>query len=404
MDLLPDDIVLKILLEIPWSANVIINRRYKRLLWDNQYFWREKFRRDYGYLPHYDGNWRYLYKNYNSLYVMGLNDANTLLLGYTPYSMQLIKLQTIKAKQITDNYLIGMDDYIYRFGEKDGPLFGFFEPVRFGPDKINFKAKDIKSCNNYAIIIDLNDYAHTLTPGSDQPKPLTNFPVKYVAIGGPKSDNPSRAFIDFDDNLYVYGNNNYGMLGLGLSDTVITQPRLVLGIKARMIAFSTDHGVVLATDGRLYVAGFQHYGLPMEWRNLYTFTELPNIRAKFVACGSFITSFIDLNNDLYIIGQIRYVHYNGILTYDSVYYRLKKILAGCASVSIAGSMVVFTDIKNNVYTFGQIVEVKRNEVYTIYDSGIQNKNFNIMAITKFKADKVYCTKYGGIMIIGTSIV
>lgn len=94
---------------------------------------------------------------------------------------------------------------------------------------------------------------------------LTN--ITCVALGGM----PHHAYaVESNGNLWVWGNNGQGQLGLGdvtVRQTPILHPSLNNAVKAIAAggytaagATPTGHGVVLKSDGTIWVAGYNGYG------------------------------------------------------------------------------------------------------------------------------------------------
>lgn len=98
--------------------------------------------------------------------------------------------------------------------------------------------------------------------------------IWFYRIYGPKQT----AIIDLEDNLYVTGLNNYGQLGLGHRNNIYTMS-IVPGIKCKQVSCGGGLTAVIDINQDLYIAG-----------NLYnkkytTFTKQQGIKAKAVSCG-----------------------------------------------------------------------------------------------------------------------
>lgn len=366
MNQLPEEILTEIALQSRLSEIIKlsqINHKFNHII-SNPLFWKYKFIRDYGFLPNYIDDWRHIYINYNNVYVIGKNYHNQLMIGNREYSYGLERLIGIKIKQITDNYFIDLDNRLYYFGVEPGLIYGWND---VGPLSTGIVAKYIVSTNSHSIYIDENDLAWTLDvnleedydPHLNNPVPLTNFRVKFVAVGSPWNDTVIRAVIDIDDNLYIYGCNNWGQCGLGALEPLISQPRLVPDIKAKMVAFGYLHTVVLATDGSVYVAGYNssgQLGLGQQLLSTNIFTKLswPGNKAKYIIAVYNFTALIDIQDDLYIMGW--YIPRGNPRQYeidqDDFIYHPKKIWNGCRRVSRSHGAIVFTDLEDNVYFMG----------------------------------------------------
>src|SRR3990167_9743562 len=62
------------------------------------------------------------------------------------------------------------------------------------------------------------------------------------------------AFIDNQGQLYMLGNNEYGQLGLGHTDDVLS-PVPVVGHKVVFVSCGADHTAFINNQGQLYVIG-----------------------------------------------------------------------------------------------------------------------------------------------------
>lgn len=71
-EILPNEIIIDIALNM--SLNTIVNlcqtsQKFRDLIYDNEYFWQQKFYQDYGN-PNFEANsWKELYINYMNVWV-----------------------------------------------------------------------------------------------------------------------------------------------------------------------------------------------------------------------------------------------------------------------------------------------------------------------------------------------
>lgn len=401
MQWLPTDILIEIALNLPLVDILSLSTTSKKIYatTNSQYFWHQKFSRDYFNIPDYHGDWKHLYQNYNSIYVMGKNLENKLILGDIVATDAPVKLKNIKAKHITDNYLIGMDDRLYYFGRKPGMFYGW---NNIGTTQTGIRAKWVQSSEYHMIFIDNNDLLYTalVADGYDiRPRPLTNFRVKSASIGLGNAG-ACIAFIDFDGRVYVLGNNFYGQAGIDSVDPSIQQPILVPNIRGQLVACANNHVVILGTDGSVFVAGDNSWGQlglgeAVDRRRI--FTKIPNILAKYITCRWNLTAIIDINDDLYIFGwdMPKWNDQSQVYQFMDAIYRPKKIWSGCSNVSLGRGFMVFTDLAGDAYFMGTIAGVEKTD-------GPLYRTDRPRRILGFKATKIFCTNVG-FFIIGVHI-
>lgn len=199
-----------------------------------------------------DNVWSYGY-NYSGQ--LGLNDNNNRG-GFT-------RIHNLKAKTITcnGNYsgVIDFNDDIWMFGDNSCGQLGIGDTfMRSSPVKLpNFKVKQIACGHYHSVMIDLND--NILTFGNNVngqlgdtlhqenkliPVPLLtckgdNFKGKQVAAGINHT-----GVIDLEDNIWMFGNNKYGQLGLG-DTTDRTVPVQIQNIKARQIIIYDNTTIII---------------------------------------------------------------------------------------------------------------------------------------------------------------
>ena len=91
--------------------------------------------------------------------------------------------------------------------------------------------------------------------------------------------------IDFNDNVWVFGRNSNGQLGLG--DRSRSTPTQVPNIKARQVSAGTLHTIVVDLENNVWVFGHNSYGhLGLgDHDDRSGPTQVPNIKAGQVSAG-----------------------------------------------------------------------------------------------------------------------
>jgi len=267
MDKLPDELILKIGLELPLEDLVslcVANRRLNSVLCGNEIYWRSRFIRDFGD-PGFCSNWKDLYRDYANVYAFGNNHKGKLGLpmftfgafGKTFYPSPTL-VPEVKAKAaIAGEYLsfiIDLDDEVTIFGDLD-------EEIPCQLDGI--KVKDVSNRSDHIIILDTEGAVWGL--GSNSEGQLGHTNVEFVKIPTqmplPKAKSVSTGLshtlvLDTEGGVWVFGGNGMGgQLGLGDYENKWEPTRLPLPRRAKAISAGALHSVVLDTEGGVWVFG-----------------------------------------------------------------------------------------------------------------------------------------------------
>lgn len=299
---LPDETIFDIALNL--SPNNIANlcrtdTRFNAIVCNDNYFWENKFKRTFGDVNFHVDDWKSLYMNAgNVTKFLGVSELTTLrnihaidiaFNGPNGYSVIIdfnndvwvwVKADdpykiNIKAKKISCSHhgtmLIDINDNVWITLRWDG-YTEKFEPLN---QIQNIKAKEISLGNGHLGIIDLNNNVWML--GNNEYGQLglgytghSNY-NDIIMIPGFKakkitcSNNviySSTAFIDMNDDIWTFGSNGFGQLGLGNDsfmedmDRYISVPTKIPGLKGKEIAMS-EHTMVIDLEGKLW--GFGSY-------------------------------------------------------------------------------------------------------------------------------------------------
>lgn len=369
---LPDETIIKIALDLPINHIThlcITNRRFGEIICNDNYFWKNKFKRDYGDVNFEPDSWKLLYMIAgNVIKFSGIIATSTLrnirasevaTTGETSYSViidynndvwvwgdnveNLHKLN-IKAKKVScsDNatMFIDLDDNVWITPNWNILTFSSrtkLERILGDPIPIpNIKAKDISLGIKHMGIIDLdnniwmlgnNDYGQ-LGLGDTLPRNnIINIPgFKAIKI---VCDTQSTAFIDIDNNIWTFGRNYYGQLGLGdYNDRHI--PTQINELKGKEISMST-HTMVIDLEGKMWGFGKNQEGQLSINKNNMRGTNIPTeiildeyIIWKSVSVSPNRTTAIDHNYDLWMCGSL--YDPNNIPSGNKIYNKLRKII------------------------------------------------------------------------------
>lgn len=118
--------------------------------------------------------------------------------------------------------------------------------------------------------------------------------------------------IGTDGNLYGFGLNEYGQLGLGHKENVFIPTKINLpnGVKPTKISVGFSHSLVIGDNGNLYFAGKNDYrelGMEDDIRTNFEFFVLPHgVKPKLISSGSTFSIVLAENNVLYSWGANDY--------------------------------------------------------------------------------------------------
>jgi alpha-tubulin suppressor-like RCC1 family protein len=333
---LSDDEILNIALQLninDISYYCLYNSRFNDVVCKNNWFWKEKFLYDFGN-PEYNyvEDWKSLYKNYGSVYVFGINLSGQLGLDvgmyhkqHTPRPLSTLKFKAIFAGYET-SFCVDFNNILWVFGNNNHGQLGLGDTyIRKVPTKMPLGRLG-----------------------------WSNFKLKSVAAGGYHT-----AIIDFDNNIWVFGNNEFGQLGLGNTKTRLI-PEKIPRLKAKFVAAGLYHTIVIDFTDSLWVFGRNNFG-QLGLGNTDTTlipTKIENLKFKFVTAGYYYTAALDFNNNVWVFGENnsgqlglgdmnnRFVP-TQILSpaFGSPNFRVKSIVAGEQNT-------VALDFNNEVWTFG----------------------------------------------------
>jgi len=352
------------------------SRRFNSVICNDNDFWRQKFVFDLG-RPDANVNiinWKQAYENYGKVFAFGDNGYGQLGLGDTLHRDMPTQLQDFKAKTVVcgglHTILIDTNHNFYGFGENNSGQLGLGDNKRRSSPTLltwNFQPKTVSCGSNYTMIIDIdnnvwacgNNAYRQLGLRDKQnrytPTPLTvngqNIKAKFIACGAQHT-----IIIDLNNDVWSFGRNNFGQLGLG--DTQDRNVPTLLTIKAKFAACGSSHTVIIDLDDNIWSFGENRKGTlglgDNQDRNVPT--QIQSIQAKFVACGHLFTMMIDMNNNVLAFGTNEYgqlgLGHNQdrnvptpILTINGQNIKAKNVACGF-------SQTMIIDLDNNFLSFG----------------------------------------------------
>lgn len=137
----------------------------------------------------------------------------------------------------------------------------------------------------------------------DKPTRIQNINLlgkaKQVSIGVTHT-----VLIDIHNNVWSWGSNKYGELGLGHTQDQ-SVPTKIPNFRAKQVSAGHYNTIIIDLDNNVWVCGFNINGqLGLGDKSpRYVLTPIPNFRAKQVSTGRYHTLFIDLENNVWVCGD-----------------------------------------------------------------------------------------------------
>jgi alpha-tubulin suppressor-like RCC1 family protein len=315
LNLLPENLFQIIIpLSIRSIPNICrISKHFNNIIGTNNDFWKLKFIHDYDKFYENVFSWKEKYEKYTIVYGSGLNWYGQLGLGDSikrdvPTKLPWNDTNTAKMVSCGDNFtiLLDIDGNIWSVG--DDSLHG---KLGLG-DKI------------------INQYTPKLLPWSIENK------AKYISSGIKHT-----LIVDANDEVWSFGQNASGQLGLGDSFCRYVPTKLKWDHKAKFISCHCLSSMILDTTGNIWFFG----------RNRYTglgFNDGFNLnpvlipwsqenKAKFISCNDRYSTVIDTNDDVWFD--------------DGKLIKIPNIKANSASLSVGTEIIMIIDLDNNLWIY-----------------------------------------------------
>jgi alpha-tubulin suppressor-like RCC1 family protein len=171
--------------------------------------------------------------------------------------------------------------------------------------------------------------------------------IIFVACGGDYT-----MMIDINNNVWAQGYNAQGQLGLG-HVTSKDNPEMLKNIKAKFVACGSIHTMLIDMENNVWGCGnnaFNQLGFHSRGSQYEIIPQiLPNIKAKFVACGSDHTIIIDLDDNALGFGSSLFGQL-GVANSNGIYKQL--MMSKIKSVSCGAESTILLDMENNVWGCG----------------------------------------------------
>ena len=139
------------------------------------------------------------------------------------------------------------------------------------------------------------------------PTQIAEVKAKFAACGGSHT-----LLIDPQNNVLSFGYNNNGQLGLGFgygtNRLIPAQIPLPEGVKAKYIACGYSHSIIIDQENNAWSFGYNNNGQlglgDAISRKIPTLIPLPEgLKAKYVACGRNYSIIIDQHDNIWSFGD-----------------------------------------------------------------------------------------------------
>jgi hypothetical protein len=320
-EFIPNDVKIYIFLNVPVRNIVDVcstSTKFNHII-DTNVFWQQKSVVDFGESTI---SCKEDYKNYGTVYLFEIDIKTGLL------DTQSTIIPKIRAKFVscggTYNMIIDLNDNIWVFEVNyDNTEFDFTHKNHLGlgdvesvytPTQIpNIKAKLVSCHYTNTLVLHSNNNVmscginHNGRLGLEQRLSIYEYTV-LTQIPYIKAKNIVSGYhsfiIDLDDNIWGFGENYYGQLGLGDQNNR-NAPVQIPNIKAKSVACESQHSILIDLDDNVWSFGSNEYGqLGLgDENNRNTPTQIPNIKALAVACGTLNTLILDINHNVWSFGN-----------------------------------------------------------------------------------------------------
>lgn len=378
-DIIPNEIICQITLILPLKDIINLCRTNKTLyliLYNNDYFWKQKFKLEYSDIKFDYHDWKTLYINFNNVYVSGkkLIDDGKFICGgcstvyildnnnniwtkqmydnstnITQYNMR--KNNFVKAKKIISGWftmaVIDMNNNLWICVDetvKQHSIGSIKQICNVNIDGLhmfhldNIKAKQIclgGDINGFAAIIDDNDNVRILGDISTANERTTyginiTNETKCPILPNIKAQQISCGYtyisiIDKDNNVLSFGDNKYGQLGLGpnlvQNQNFIPIPTIIPNLKAKLLSIGTSHHTMVVdlynniwaygnnTNGQLGLGDTTNRNIPTKVETFYDtsqsiFIHMSYIKPRQIYVSGCYTMILDENYDIWKCGNI----------------------------------------------------------------------------------------------------
>jgi alpha-tubulin suppressor-like RCC1 family protein len=172
----------------------------------------------------------------------------------------------------------------------------------------NLKAKQVSTGSHHTVVIDLNDNIWVFGQNITGQLGLGDYKNRYTPTQIPKLKAKQVSagmlhtlLMNLDDNIWAFGNNLSGQLGI---DNTIKKNRYVPitipSIKAKQICAGGLHSIIIDVNDNVWVTGYIFQGLSYFNSDICVPTQIRILKAKQVSAGGSNVAIIDLDDNIWV--------------------------------------------------------------------------------------------------------
>ncbi|KAI5702500.1 hypothetical protein M8J75_000776 [Diaphorina citri] len=160
--------------------------------------------------------------------------------------------------------------------------------------------------------------------------------------------------------LYTWGNNEYGQMGINNSNTTVTKPQRVeslVNLPIALIACGANHSFVLSKSGAVYGWGKNdcgQLGLNDEQNRFvpHHLKSLRSVKVKYISCGEDYSVFLTQEGGVFTCGDGSFGQLgHGTLTNELLPRKVLELM-GSTVTQIARHTLTFIPSVSRLYAFG----------------------------------------------------
>ena len=383
IECIPDEIIIKIGLYINITNLSLTCHHFNDVTFNNENFWYLKCLFEFGLIDIKPKLWKYLYRDYGLTFVCGNGERGQLTFNDTDNKSCLTQINHRSKSVACGGYQTVIID------QKDQALLLKYTHVL----KLNRNpVKSIACGRDYIVTIDLDNNIHIYEDNSPMNLNI-NIKAKSVSCG-----DYHIIFIDLNNNVWVLGNDNDGQLGLGdnMNRTSFTQLIWNQYSKAEAISCGRYHSIILDNNQDIWVFGSNNSGQlglgDRINRNIPCKVNL-NIKVKQISCGAFHSLILDNNDNVWSFGynacgQLGLNHLDNKLVATQI-LNLPKI----KNIYTGHSHNILQDYNNNIWAFGQ------NKYGQLGLNDTKNRLYPILINKDVRVKTLSCGYYHTIIIV-----
>jgi len=256
------------------STLCITDSHFNQLIYKNEYFWHQKFLKDHGPLNYLGSwKYLYLtFSNIyvsgdNHFGELGLDDCISI---DHPTQLHGFKAKQVSCGAI-HSAVIDINNYLWTFGYNQFGRLGIGNSVNQMNVPVlvtDIKVKSVSAGNQNTMFIDFDNNVWGFGANSHGELGLGDFTTRYYPDQIPQlkakqvsSGGLHTLVIDLNDNVWAFGLDDAGRLGINTSNHInVPVPTLIPGINAKEVAAGYAHSLIIDLNDNVWSFGFNGFG------------------------------------------------------------------------------------------------------------------------------------------------